>query len=287
MLMKDRFSKFHPLLHTAFFMLVFVFVLSINNPIYSAVSFVTALIYSARLNGKLFSSIRFSVAVLIFVSAFNMLFAHYGVTELFTIKDTRFTLEALFYGFNQGLVLCSVMLWFGAFSRIMDSEKVVYILRFTPKIALIFSMILGFVPRFTKKLEDIRDAQLGLNGGASSNKKFRQALDNFSALISYSLESSIITADSMTARGYNPRAVRGGRYKFRVDDFVLMAVIIAIAALVLVQKGAGNISFVFDPMIYSESFSISAICGFAVFQLLPIIIDLWEDALWKLSNAKS
>lgn len=287
MLMKDRFSKFHPSVHTAFFMLVFVFVLSINNPVYSAVSFVTALLYSARLKGRVISSIKFSVAILFFVSIFNMLFAHYGVTELFTIKDTRFTLEALFYGFNQGLVLCSVMLWFGAFSRIMDSERVVYILRFAPKIALIFSMILGFIPRFTKKLEDIRDAQLGLNGGTPPKRKMRQALDNFSALVSYSLESSIITADSMTARGYNPRAVRKGRYKIYMSDIVILLCILLFAVLIFVQKGMGNISFVFDPMIYSESFSVSALIAFVVFQLMPIIIDLWEDVLWKLSNAKN
>lgn len=287
MLMRDRFSKFHPSVHTAYFMLVFVFVLSINNPIYSAVSLITALIYSARLKGRVLSSIKFSVAILFFVSVFNMLFAHYGVTELFVIKDVRFTLEALFYGFNQGMVLCAVMLWFGAFSRIMDSERVVYVLRFAPRIALIFSMVLGFVPRFTKKLEDIRDAQLGLNGGTPPKKKMKQALDNFSALVSYSLESSIVTADSMTARGYNPRAVKPGRYKTSASDIIALCLIILVAVLIFVQKGLGNISFIFDPMIYSESFSVSAVCGFVAFQLVPIITDLWEDILWKLSNAKN
>lgn len=284
----DRFSKLHPLLHTIFFVIVFVFVLSINNPIFSAVSLVSAVLYGVRMRGKeIWGTIKFSLVVLVTVSVFNMLFAHYGEDVLFTVGYTNFTLEALLYGFNQGMVLCSVMLWFGAFSRVMDSERVIYILRFSPKIALLFSMILGFIPRFTTKLNDIREAQLGLNSSNADKKKFRQALDNLSALISYCLESSIITADSMSARGYNPKAVRAGRYKYTVFDVALILIIIALSAVIIVEKIRGNISFIFDPYIELKSFSTCAIVSFSIINLIPLILDLWEDMLWKLSNAKA
>lgn len=287
MLMNDRFSKLHPLFHTAFFVVVFVFVLSINDPFFSAISLASALLYGVRIRGKqILSSVKFSAIILVVVSLFNMLFAHYGEDILFTIGDTHFTLEALFYGFNQGMVLSSVMLWFGAFSRVMDSERVVYILRFTPKIALLFSMVLGFIPRFTKKLEDIRDAQLGLNGGTQPKKKVKQAISNFSALVSYSLESSIITSDSMSARGYNPKAVKPARFKLFASDLALILIVIALSIVIIVNKAMGNIVFVFDPEIYIESISALSLIAFSVLCFMPLIIDLWEDMLWKLSNAK-
>lgn len=287
MLMNDRFSKLHPLFHAAFFVLVFVFVLSVNNPFYSAIALLSSLLYGIRIRGRqIVSSVKFTAIMLIVVSLFNMLFAHYGEDVLFTIGDTKFTLEALFYGFNQGMVLSAVMLWFGAFSRVMDSERVVYLLRFAPKIALIFSMVLGFIPRFTKKLEDIRDAQLGLNSGEPPKKRLTQALNNFSALVSYSLESSIITADSMSARGYNPKAVKPARFKIYTNDIVLICLVILLAICIIVNKAMGNIIFVFDPEIYVESFSALAYISFCVMCFLPLIIDSWEDLLWKLSNAK-
>lgn len=287
MLMNDRFSKLHPLFHTAFFIVVFVFVLSVNNPFFSSVSLIASLLYGAKIRGRqIVSSIKFTAIVLLVVSVFNMLFAHYGMDVLFTIKDTKFTLEALFYGFNQGMVLSSVMLWFGAFSRVMDSERVVYILRFAPKTALIFSMVLGFIPRFTKKLEDIRDAQLGLNSGVPPKKRVKSAINNFSALVSYSLESSIITSDSMSARGYNPKAVRPARFKLYLSDILMIIAVIILSAIIITNKIMGNIVFVFDPEIYVESFSVISIIAFALLCFLPLIIDLWEDMLWKLSNAK-
>lgn len=286
----DRFSKLHPLMHLLFFIITFIIVLSCNNPVFSAVSLVSALLYGIKSRGReILSAIRFVLIILAVVSLFNMLFVHYGETILFTIKNTDFTLEALFYGFNQGMVLSSVILWFGVFSRIMDSERVIYLFRFAPKCALIFSMVLGFIPRFTKKLDDIREAKLALNGGERPQKlkeKFKSALDNFSALITYSLESSIITADSMEARGYNPKAVRAGRYKISSGDIFLILLILCLSAVIAAEKTAGNIIFIFDPVIKNVSFSAIAVICYAIFELLPVFVDLAEDLLWKRSLVK-
>lgn len=286
--MNDRFSKLHPVFHTVFFILVFVLMLSVNSPAFSIISLICGLLYGAKIRGKeILKTTLFMMLVIAIVGVFNMLFAHYGVTELFTINDTRFTLESLLYGFNQGVVFCSIMLWFGAFSRVMDSERVVYVLRFAPKLALIFSMVLGFIPRFTKKLEDIKDAQLGLNGGNPPKKRLHQALDNYSALVTYSLESSIITADSMSARGYDPHKIRAGRYKYSAFDIFMIILIVTLGTVVIVEKAIGNISFYFDPVIYNESTSILGTISYSLLLLLPLVVDLWEDMLWKLSNAKS
>lgn len=286
----DRFSKLHPIVLLLYYFATFILVLTANNPVFSGICFVGAILYSVKIKGSsVFSSLKYMFLLLLFISVFNMLFAHYGEDVLFKIRDTDFTLEALFYGFNQGVVLISVLMWFDAFSHSFDSEKVIYVFRFAPKLALIFSMVLGFIPRFTKKFGDIRDAQLGLCGGELPKRlkdKLRQSGDNLSALITYSLESSIITADSMEARGYNQRVCRRSRYKFRLSDAVILVLLSGLAVPVFIIKALGGMQFVFEPRIYFESFSVTAVLCFAVLQLMPISVDLWEDVRWRLLSAK-
>lgn len=288
--MTDRFSKLHPAVQLLFFLSTFVLVMSVQNPVFSLISVISVLIYEAKARGKnVFSSIKLVAFTVSAVGLFNMLFAHYGVDVLFTVNNIEFTLEALLFGINQGLVLASVIIWFSAFSRIVDSERVIYLFRFAPKCALIFSMVLGFIPRFTKKLTDINEAGLALGSkeALTVKDKLNRSVHNFSALITYSLESSVITANSMNARGYSPRAIRKGRYKYTISDIAMIAIIIITSAIVVYKKATGAIAFIFDPVIKMESLSITAIFSFTLLQLLPLAVDLYEDLLWKLSNVKN
>ncbi len=284
----DRFSKLHPIFHFLYFIGMFVLVVSVYNPFFVLPSLVGALLYELKIRGKeALSSFKFSVIMIFVIGLFNMLFAHYGITVLFTIGDTEFTLEALFYGINQGFVVAAMVLWFGIFGRVVDSEKVIYAFRFAPKSALLFSMVLGFIPRFTKKLNDIEVAALALDGGKKPKNKLKSALNNLSALVTYSLESSVVTADSMTARGYNPKAVRYSRYKFKLADGVLIVLSFVCLVYVIFAKASDKITFVFDPRIYSKTFDITAFVLFLLLSFLPLIIDLTEELLWKISYVKN
>lgn len=287
----DRFSKMHPSLHFVFFVCLFVLIVAVSNPVYAVASLAFGACYDVILRkNKALKGLGFVLTIIGIVSIFNMLFAHYGVDVLFRINDTEFTLQALIYGVYQGLLLGSFVVWFGIFSRLMDSQKVAYLFRFSPKLALIFSMVLGFIPRFTKKLNDIRDAQAGLNGGKNADgkkAKLKQGISILSALVTYSLESSIITSDSMNARGYNPRAVVVKQYKASLGDFVLMVLALAVSAFVIVMKIEGRISFVFEPVTYFESFDVLSFVAFCVLCFAPIFVDLMEGILWKLSASKT
>ena len=287
----NRFSKLHPVLHLFFYVLSLIFVLIVSNPFFSAVSLICAFLYNALICKKrIIGNLKFVFFILIFVSLFNMLFAHYGEDVLFEIKHTQFTLEALFYGFNQGMIFAAVMLWFSALSYNSDGDRVIYLFSFAPKLSLMFSMILGFIPRFNKKLSEIRDAQAGLRGGEKPKgikAKYKTAIDNLSALISYSLESSIITADSMNARGYKQGKISPKRYRFCFQDIALLIIILIAFAFLFYSKYSGKITFVFDPEIYSESFSVWALLALFAAEIIPFIVEVWEVLLWKLSNAKN
>lgn len=286
----DRFSKMHPVLEFTFFICVFLLSVSLSNPVFVLPALVFGVIYEFILRGReALSCLKLTLAIIFVVSLFNFIFAHYGVTLLFQIKDTRFTFEALFYGIYQGTMLSATLIWFGIFSRNIDSEKVIYVFRFAPKCALIFSMVLGFIPRFNAKLEDIRNARLGLNGGrrASGKKeRFKNGINDLSALIIYSLESSIITSDSMQARGYNPHAVRYSRYKMTAGDIILTAFTLFVFIYVMYAKISGRITFVMNPEIYLKTFDISAMVLYCALFFLPTAVDLFEEIKWKISALK-
>ncbi|MBR3737532.1 MAG: energy-coupling factor transporter transmembrane protein EcfT [Eubacterium sp.] len=285
----NRFSKLHPAVHLVFYALSIVFVLIVSNPFFSAASLFGAFLYNAQINKKrVLKSLSFVAFILIFVSLFNMLFAHWGQDVLFSIKRVDFTLQALFYGFNQGMVFSAAALWFSALSYNSDGDRVVYLFSFAPKLSLMFSMILGFIPRFNKKLSEIREAQIALNGGEAPEgmkTKYKSAVSNLSALISYSLESSIITADSMNARGYQSKKISPRRYRICFQDVFLIILILLSFSFVFYSKATGKITFVFDPIIYSKSFSPTAFILFFITQLIPFAVEVREVFLWKLSNA--
>ena len=287
----NRFSKLHPILHLVFYSLSLIFVLIASNPFFSLASLLGAFLYNAVIcKGRIFKNLWLSAVIIIFVGVFNMLFAHYGADVLFTVKNTEFTLEALMYGINQGIVFSSVMLWFTALSYNSDGDRVLYLFSFAPKLALMFSIILGFIPRFNKKLKDISDAQKALRGGESPKgfkEKYKSSINNLSALITYSLESSIITADSMTARGYRQGALSVKRYRLCAQDIVLLGVVLICFCSVFYYKIAGGITFIFDPVIRVKSFSAAAFVLFVIAEMIPFFVEIWEEMLWKLSNARA
>jgi len=287
----NRFSKLHPVTHLVFYAFSLVFVFVVSNPFFAVASLIGAFLYNAAICKKrIFGNIKLTAFIIVSVSLFNMLFAHYGNDVLFRIAHTDFTLEALIYGAYQGVVFACVMLWFTALSYNSDGDRVMYLFSFAPKLSLMFSMILGFIPRFNKKLAEIRDAQRGLNGAETPGRikeKYKSALNNLSALISYSLESSIITADSMSARGYKAGRLSFKRYKLCAQDIVLISIITVLFVFVCYSKAVGNISFIFEPVVRIRSFSVSAFSAFLIIEMIPFFVEMWEEALWKLSSVKA
>lgn len=285
------FSKMHPITQLAFFVASIVIIMSVSNPYFSVLALVSVLIYSLKKSVKSFLfDLKMTVIFVFTVGIFNMLFAHYGVDVLFKINEVEFTLESLFYGVNQGIVLSVAVIQFAEFSKVFDSERIIYIFKFAPKFALMFSMILGFIPRFKTKLNDINQAQSALNGGKKTDADLKQkmlnSINTFSALVTYSLESSVITANSMRARNYNPKAIRYGRFKWKKDDVLALILITVSFFTVIFLMFNNKFNFIFEPVIYSESNSVLGLVLFALLENLPLFVDLTEDFLWKKSYAK-
>lgn len=132
------------------------------------------------------------------------------------------TLEAIVYGAVLGLMLLSVILWFSVFNSVFDSEKLIYIFgRILPRLALLFSMVLHFVPKFILVFKRTLSAQSDFCG----KNKFKKYIGAFSASVSVMLEGSVQTADSMSARGYGVKKRSFySRFPFTKSDVAFTAV---------------------------------------------------------------
>lgn len=275
----DRFSKYNPKAAFSFFLVEILLTIIIFNPILLAVSFVSAFVYKLKLDGRaaFLYLLKFILPMILLVMVFNFAFSHYGMTVLFVFRDMNFTAESLFYGFTQGMLLGCVMMWFSCYSRVITAERFIAVFgRILPNTALIFSMVLSFIPRLRKNAGEISDARQLVN----SESKLKKSINNFSALITMTLEESIETADSMKARGYNKGRNIYLKYRFSLKDLFLLIFTFIAGTVLLVFKGMGYLDFLFDPVIKMGRLSIWAVIIFAVLSLLPVIIDFLEDMRW-------
>lgn len=276
----DRFSKFNPRVTFLFFMLITLLTLVLFNPVYLAISFVSAVCYKFKLEGKgaMFYFIKFIVPLMLLVTVFNMLFTHYGMTVLFTAFDMNFTLEGLFYGFCQSVMISSLIMWFSCYSQVVTAERFLAVFgKFAPNSSLVFSMVLAFIPRLRKNASEINDARLLLDDEKS---KLKRSIKSFSALLSLTLEQSIEVSDSMKARGFGRGRTSYSKYSFSICDGVCIAAELIAFTVLCVMKALGKMVFIFEPVIRMDNISVISIVLFTLFSFLPLIVDLSEDMRW-------
>lgn len=283
----DRFSKFHPIVSFSFFMFETILTVTFANPIYHFVSLVGAFLYLLKLKGKeVFNTLfKFIIPLIIFVGVFNMIFCHYGDTVLFSVKEVKFTLECLLYGFSNGLMLSAVILWFSSYNEVITSDKFMALFgKVSPNLALLFCMILRFIPLMEKTSKEIKDAQIGVG---NETKGLKNTISRFSSLISISLEKSIETADSMKARGFGTtRRSHYSRYYFKVKDFLLLILIILLFVFLIISKSLGLSAFSFNPVVEMINFDYVSLLISVLLFFIPLILDLLEDVKWLYLKSK-
>lgn len=283
----DRFSKFHPLVSFSFFIGVIVLTLVFSNSVYGALSFLCAFCYAIRLKGKKALSffLKFIIPIVLLTAIFNMLFSHYGNTVIFAVKGIDFTIEALMAGLFTGIMIGAVMAWFSAYNEIITADKFMALFGgFAPNLALLFSMILRFIPLMVKTANEIKEAHIGLG---YETKGLKNTITRFSALISISLEKSIETADTMKARGFGTKK-RGfySAFEFRKSDIAAL-IFVAISLVYLFIACSADISQItFNPVIEIQSVKPITAFIFLIFSLFPLIADLTEDIKWLLLKSK-
>ena len=142
----------------------------------------------------------FDILLFLLVAVTNPLFVHSGATPLFFLNGNAVTAEAVLCGIGLAVTLLSAVVWFRCFNIIMTSDKLLFLFgRLSPKIALLLSSALRFVPLFGEQARKIRAAQrtMGLYASDSLTDRLCSALRVYSALITWALENAVDTGSSM------------------------------------------------------------------------------------------
>ena len=291
-MMKDSFYNYHPTVNLAYFTLVIAFSMLLTHPVAQVIALVCAITYAVSVEGKKAVGflLKFCLPMVLLTAFINPAFNHEGATILYYFSNGNpLTLESILYGVGAGAMLVTVLLWFSAFSRVMTSDKFIYLFgRVIPALSLVLSMSLRFVPKFKKQTEIVVEAQRCIGRDISTGslwKRFKTAVLILSIMIMWALENAIETADSMKSRGYGLRG-RTAFSIYRMDDRDKYTLLwLGFCGLFLtVGTMLSAFGFRYFPSIRYAALDLTTIPFYAVYLglcLTPVVLNFGEERKWK------
>lgn len=294
---KDAFSECHPLVNFLYFGLVIGFSMFFMHPFCLIISLFSAVCYYIKLRGKKAAAfiVRCALPVMLAAAVINPAFNHQGRTILcYLPTGNPLTLESIFYGLAAALMLVSIFVWFGCYTEVMTSDKFVYLFgRIIPAMSLVLSMTLRFVPKFKAQFERVREAQAAIGRDISEGSvlhRLRCAVTCFSAMVTWSLENSIETADSMRGRGWGLK----GRTAFSIysfterDKYILLW--LAFCGFYIISGSlCGEMFWRWFPDVRTAALTPLGLSFHIVYFAMcitPVIIDRKEELAWRYSKSR-
>ena len=281
-------GQIHPAVGFFYIAAVLVITMITMNPYLLAISCITSIIVMGYLKGlsELRKNIVPDISVIIFTVGIQPVFSGSGKTVLYYVNDRAVYLEGYIYGLVIALLLITVFNWCTVMRILMDSEKLMYLIgRLSPTLAMMITMILRFIPLMRQRYRVIHEGQIGMgryNNLYSKKKnvlyafmgfieKIRHRIKEISILISWSLENSIETSDSMESRGYGLKGRTSyHRYILKKTDIIQMILIAGAFAYVLVPVLLRQFMAYYLPRVYIESVSVWHVIVMVVYIVLAV-----------------
>jgi len=289
---RDAFSRFHPAVNFLFFVGAIGFGVVFQHPAYMAASVVCGAVYYLLLKGSRgWKLILATLPMFLLVTFLNPIVNHRGRTPLFYFFGNPYTLEAVCYGMVLGAMFVIMMIWFGCYNVVLTSDKFVCLFgSLIPALSLLLVMVLRLIPSFMRKTKQIIGARnsigKGGNAGSTTKEKLESGMTVLSALTDWALEGSIVTADSMRARGYGCAKRTSFRiYTMTLRDWALIGLEAATAMVVIWTAVNGG-----TEAGYTYQISVSPVTpgylGYWAFLLIPIVIEIKEAVQWRIIRSK-
>lgn len=293
--MKDPFSKCHPAVNFLFFAGAIGFGMVFQHPAYLLAGWLAALLYHCLLHGKkTLKTLLYLIPVFLIVTLINPLLNTQGTHTLFYVFEKPYTLEALLYGGAVAAILLVVLLWFGCYNTVLTSDKFMCLFGSRiPALSLLLVMILRLVPNFIQKANQIIGVRRSIGKGFSKNgvkAQLAEGMTVLSALTSWALEGSIVTADSMRSRGYGcAKRTSFQIYTMKKTDWLILSLLLLLAAGVLVTAFTGGVDAQYTPQLQFAPLSGWQGAGFAaycIYLLIPPFLFIKEALLWHITRSK-
>jgi len=208
--------KIHPYAWLVWLSSVLVILSVGRNPIYLLlVLLVLIIVYHhvikfSEIQHRFIRPWPFAIIVLLTTTLFNTLTVHLGTTVFFHLPQQLpllggpLTLEALFYGLFNGLILIMIFMAFSIINLALPARTLIRLIprAFYP-ITLVITIALTFIPATLQQFEQIREAQ------AVRGHQWRGIRDSLPLLIPLfigGLERALQLAEAITARGFRTQS---------------------------------------------------------------------------------
>ena len=288
----DAFSGCHPLVNFLFFVGAIGMSVVIQHPAYLLAGVVTGSVYYLLLNGlKGIKTIWMLLPMFVILTVINPLLNTLGKTPLFYLGDRPYTLEALYYGGAMAGIFVITMLWFGCYNKVLTSDKFTSLFgNLIPSISLLLVMVFRMVPNFIRKCKQIIGARKSIGKGAGETATKKEKLNDgmavLGALTGWALEGSVVTGDSMRARGYGV-AKRSSFmiYRMTVRDWWLLGVMAVFLGLSVTAACVGQVSATFTPALQIAPVS-WGLPFYICYLLIPTALHIKEAIQWRISRSK-
>jgi len=275
-------EHFHPITLITFFAFTIILPACTGNPLFFCMTLITGFFMLCSVLGirSTLKSLPGYLILFIVIAIFNPLFYHDGNTVLFYLNRKRVTFEALAYGINSSLMVTGILIWCRSFTYYMTSDRIMYLFgSFSPRTAVIISMILRLVPMYRDHIVEYRNTQrlLGIYGGGTFLERVRAEFKMFGGFLTYILEHSMTTSDSMTSRGYGTaRRTNYRLFRFKPVDLLLILVILAAATFIIYATVTGTFSTVFYPDILLPKCTLKMIIALSLHTVIAVIPPVCE-----------
>ena len=286
--MKDEFARFHPLVNLIFFIIVLGLTMFQMQLGLVLISVFSALVYYLYLKKR--SGVKYLLVVsCIFVisSLMNPLFSHKGNTLLFYLfTGNPVTLESIVYGIVSSAIICGMLIWFSIFHQVMGIERMFGAIgKFMPHIALLITMILRFIPKYTKHQKEVALFNK-VHEEQSLKTKIKKGGKIFSITTTWALENSIDTADSMKARGFGvKKRTSYSNYKVEVRDIgVIVWIFVLAGSVIWMLQGERIYTYYYPYVVYKGN--MAAYVLYALLCLTPVFINIREEVRWRRLKSK-
>lgn len=283
----DPFARSHPALCFGYLAAVIVLSVVLLHPAYLALAALGGGAYWLCLRRRAaLPTFGFLALAFVLVSVLNPLFNTLGGTPLFFLFGRPYTWEALCYGMTLGAMFAAVSLWFLCYGAVMSADRFTSLFgRLIPSVSLLLVMVLRLVPGYWRRARQITAARRGIGMAASGSlsQRLQEGLTALAALCGWALESAVVTADSMRARGYgSARRTSFQLYRFTGRDAALTAVAAVLTGLSILGAAGGRSAAQFIPALVIAVPSPWGLGAFALLLLFPALLHLREELLWHI-----
>lgn len=294
--MRRGFSSFHPIVLFLYYGFLIVSFMLYQHPFFQVIGVLLLLLSNSLLdNGLLLKKWLWPITMMsVLIIIFTPLFNRRGNHILFYLFDNQIMLEAVIQGVMIALTLIGILIAFMTCNRVLTAEKILFLFsKWFSKWTLLLMLAIRFVPLLRQRLHEIGEVQeikgLSINYG-TIKERAKNGMLLVQVLLTFSLEESIQTADSMAARGYGLQK-RSKYYPYRIEirDILALAFLIVLQILLLFGWWLGDGVLTLLPVLEPIWLHGREWFYFTIWFLLisfPIFVEGKEVMKWKYYQQK-